>query len=164
MRVFNETQRFNQWWLWLLLLAILGLVIYQSYHHFSNFEESVKNSVGLIIGIFTIVPVILLFVSMRLITAIDEVGIHYQFIPFQFSKKTIRWSEIIECYIRKYKPISEYGGWGFRGTFSKNKAYNVRGNKGIQIELKTKEKILIGTQNEKEVEQVIHRYFNKGNE
>ncbi|MEO9891724.1 hypothetical protein [Aurantibacter sp.] len=164
MRVFNETQRFNQWWLWLLFLAIFGVIIYDSYHHFSIVEGFTEYSIVLIIGIFTIVPVILLLVLMRLKTAIDEIGVHYQFLPFQFSKKTIRWSEIGECYLRIYKPISEYGGWGFRGTFSKNKAYNVSGNKGIQLELKSKEKILIGTQKEKDVEQVIHRYFNKGDE
>ncbi|MBM1107948.1 hypothetical protein JQC67_17465 [Aurantibacter crassamenti] len=160
MRVFNEVQRFKQWWLWLMLLAILSFLLYD----FFTVEKSEENSIALFIGIFTIIPVVLLFVTMKLKTTINEIGVHYQFKPFQFSNRTIRWSEIEECYLRTYKPISEYGGWGLRGTSRNNKAYNVSGNKGIQIVLKTKDKILVGTQKEKDAQQIIHRYFNKGNE
>ena len=66
-----------------------------------------------------------------------------------------------QCYVRKYSPLREYGGWGVRGSFGKNKAYNVKGNQGIQIELKKGGKVLVGTQRKTEAQQVIDRYFKK---
>lgn len=67
-----------------------------------------------------------------------------------------------KCYVRTYSPIREYGGWGFRQALGeKGKAYNVKGNKGIQIQLKTGKNILIGTQKEKDAQQVINRNFKK---
>ena len=68
-----------------------------------------------------------------------------------------------KCYVRIYSPIKEYGGWGYRTSLGKKKgsAFNVKGNKGIQIEFKTGKKLLVGTQKESEATQVIHRYFDK---
>tara|TARA_R110002051_G_scaffold101478_1_gene172292 strand:- start:11577 stop:11909 length:333 start_codon:yes stop_codon:yes gene_type:complete len=101
-------------------------------------------------------PLIYLF---RLKTIIDEIGIHYQFTPINFSKKTIRWSEIDKCYVRTYKPIKEFGGWGYRSSFGSRKAINIKGNKGIQLVLKDGKNLLIGTQKENDANKVIERYF-----
>ena len=53
--------------------------------------------------------------------------------------------EIENVYPREYSPVAEYGGWGIRYGKS-GSAYNMRGNRGIQLELKNGKEFLIGTQ------------------
>jgi hypothetical protein len=77
--------------------------------------------------------------------------------------KKIAFDDIEKVYVRKYKPIMEYGGWGIRlGLFGKGWAINIAGNKGIQIEFKDskKRKFLIGTQKEGDVEAVLGKLKN----
>ncbi|WP_424001764.1 hypothetical protein [Maribacter sp. IgM3_T14_3] len=168
MRIFNETQRFTQWWLLLINIALLFLMLYSCYT-WLVLKDAVGNvaaddRVGQTIFILVIALVIPLIYVFNLKTTIDEIGIHYQFIPINFSKKIIRWHEIEKCFVRKYSPIREYGGWGYRGLSGKNKALNVKGNKGIQLVLKNGNKLLIGTQKENDAKMVIERYFKIKNE
>ncbi len=163
MRVFNETQRFNQWWLKLIHIASIIFLCYSLYHwYFAN--KAVGNvdpndSIGQLIVIVSILPILMLFYFLKLRTEIDESGIQYQFLPFHFSAKKIAWTDIQNCYVRTYNPIMEYGGWGYRTSFGKGRAFNVKGNKGIQIELKSGKKILIGTQKQEQAKKVITLYL-----
>ena len=166
MRVFNETQRFDQWWLKLIFLGLIFFVGYSIYQWFFSIE-AVGNvgpidSYGQLIVIVSIFPILILFYFLKLKTEIDERGIQYQFLPFHFSTKKIAWTAIQNCYVRTYNPIMEYGGWGYRTSFGKGRAFNVKGNKGIQVELKSGKKILFGTQKEDEAKQIIQRYFKSG--
>jgi hypothetical protein len=52
--------------------------------------------------------------------------------------------------------MKEFGGWGIRYGF-KSKAYNVSGNKGLQIVLKNERQILFGSQRHKELEKVMEK-------
>lgn len=166
MRVFNETQRFNQWWLQLIFIVLLLFVAYAIYQwYFTN--EAIGNvgpndSYGQLIVIVSIFPILTLFYFLKLRTEIDESGIHYQFLPFHFSTKKMAWTDIQNCYVRTYNPIMEYGGWGYRTSLGKGRAYNVKGNIGIQVELKSGKKVLLGTQKEDEAKQIIQRYFKSG--
>ena len=166
MRVFKETQRFDQCWMKLINVVLFGCLVFCLYNWYvanqATGNVATTDTTGQIAVILSIVPVMLFLFLIKLETAIDEIGVHYQFFPFHFSKKTIRWSAMNRCYTRTYSPIQEYGGWGYRTSFGKKKgsAYNVKGDKGIQIELKTGKKLLIGTQKEDEAQQVIGRYFN----
>lgn len=169
MRVFQETQRFNQWWLQMLNVGLFGLLLYGFYKWFITHESwgnvAANDTMGQLVVFLSIIPVLILFYSMRMKTTIDEIGIHYQFIPFHLSKKTIRWNELEKCYVRTYSPIKEYGGWGYKTSFGKKgNALNVKGNKGIQLEPKDSKKLLIGTQKEEEAQQVIARYFKSKDE
>ncbi|MBK8703741.1 MAG: hypothetical protein IPN33_08970 [Saprospiraceae bacterium] len=61
-----------------------------------------------------------------------------------------------KVYVRQYKPIAEFGGWGLRYSMSgKGRALNVSGNMGLQLEFKDGKKLLIGTQKPKEIELVL---------
>lgn len=168
MRVFNESQRFTQWWLQLINIAVLGLLVYAVYQWFVLSEAfgnvSSDDYIGQIVFVALILGSILLIYVFRLTTTIDEIGIHYQFTPINFSKKTIRWNELEKCYVRTYNSIKEYGGWGYRSSFGKKKAINIKGNKGIQLEFKDGKKLLLGTQKDQEAQQVIERYFKINNE
>ena len=53
-------------------------------------------------------------------------------------------------------PISEYLGWGIRAG-SNGKAYNVKGNIGLQLVLKNDKRVLFGTQQPNELQKAIDR-------
>jgi len=166
MRVFNETQRFDQWWLKLIFLALILFVAYSIYQWYFTIEAvgnvGPNDSFGQLIVIVSIFPILILFYFLKLRTEIDENGIQYKFSPFHFSTKKIAWTAIQNCYVRTYNPIMEYGGGEFRTSLGKGSAFNVKGNKGIQVELKSGKKILFGTQKEDEAKQIIQRYFKSG--
>jgi hypothetical protein len=96
-----------------------------------------------------ILPVIIVYVffSIKLVTVVDNEGVHYRFAPWQRKPKTIRPEDIKEYHVRKYRPLLEYGGWGVRKSIRKyGTAYNVAGNIGMQFVLGNGSKFLIGTQ------------------
>lgn len=139
---FTEKQRFTQWWLWLLLSAVMIYTIY-------NFIEDRQYFSTLELAISILIPilVIILFLVIRLETKIDEHGISVRFFPFQITFRYYPWRNIKKAYVRKYSPLGEYGGWGLRqGLFGTGKAYNIKGNQGLQIILNNEKKVLIGTQ------------------
>jgi hypothetical protein len=152
--LFSERQRFNIIGSWLFLLIAFGIL------HFVEkmpLKDLVSNT-----SILLILVLVLLSIC-RLDTEIREDGIYYQFFPFQLKMKKIAFDDIEKNYVRKYKPIMEYGGWGYKfGVFGKGWAINIAGNKGIQIEFKDskKRKFLIGTQKSEEVEAVLGKLKN----
>ena len=154
MRVFKEEQKFNQWWLKLLLGVLLigtGLALYQSY--------KIGNEIGkTALGFGIILLVSLFFLVAQLRTKIDQHGITATFFPTTFFTKSYSWAEVEKVYVRKYSAITEYGGWGVRGFFNA-KAYNTSGEMGIQIISKKGERFLIGTQKPNEAKKVITRYL-----
>ncbi|WP_198519863.1 hypothetical protein [Polaribacter sp. ALD11] len=164
MKVFKEEQRFTQTWLIVLLAVsiIVPITVVVKKYLEENSNLSTTKFVLTLTGILVSVAIIF---SFKLITRIDEKGIHYQFFPFHFSLKTISWNEISKVGIRTYLPISEFGGWGLRGGFffnkGKEKAVNVSGDIGIQLVLKNGEKLLIGTQKKQEATSVLNTYKKK---
>lgn len=163
MKTFTETQRFTQWWLWIISIGISGLHVYGLYQQFylgKPFGDNPASNEMLLV--FSCIPVLLIlfFVVLRLDTRVDADGVHYRFFPFQIKYKLKRWDELEKVYVREYKPIYEYGGWGIRG-WGKDKARNVSGNVGLQLEFKNGDKLLIGTQKGEEMGIVVSE-FRKG--
>lgn len=155
MKVFTEEQKFTQIWLHILLFVEIAIAFYLLFNNWSN---NSKNNYSLIIALCIVFIVHLLIYHINLTTKIDNNGITFRFIPF-LASRTIQWNEIEKAYVRTYNPILEYGGWGIRYTFgSKGKAYNIKGDKGVQIVLKNGKKILIGTQKPNEAELTLKNY------
>lgn len=161
MRVFTETQRFNQWWLLLLLALVAGIVLKAVYEETNGFKEA-ENPLFILFIIFAGLIPIGLLLGLQLQTRIDEKGISVKFHPLGFTQKYFSWKDIKDCYIREYHPIMEYGGWGLR-VLGNKKAYNVSGNIGIQIVTVNNKKFLIGTRQPKAVKAVLATYQNKLN-
>ncbi|CAM1374199.1 hypothetical protein [Tenacibaculum xiamenense] len=159
MKVFKEEQRFTQSWLIILLVisAIVPITIITK----ELIEKKITTLEYLSIVALIIFSICLIFI-FKLRTRIDEIGIHYQFFPFNLKMKTIKWIEISKIHIRKYDAISEYGGWGFKqgALWSKKNgnALNIKGDIGIQLELKNGKKLLLGTQKKTQAESVINNY------
>ncbi|UKJ07279.1 hypothetical protein [Solitalea lacus] len=153
---FEEKQKFNQLWIALLIFSsvamTLGLFLYQ-WKVMKNYQPALLAVIG-----FELFMVFLLHQLFTLKTLIDLEGIHFQFKPFHLRMKTINWYDIDQAYIRKYEPITEYGGWGIKGLwpFKSGRAYNVSGDIGLQIKLTNGKRILIGTNQAVEMQKVLN--------
>jgi hypothetical protein len=146
---FKEEQKFNQAWIWVLLIAMSGVWIWQLVQQvfmgipFGN--NPAPDFVVILLGLFPL-GVVFLFRFLTLETLVDSEGIHYRFRPFQKKFKLIKPEDIINYEVKKYNPLMEYGGWGIRFGAAGGTAYNVRGSQGVLFELKGRKKFLLGTQ------------------
>jgi hypothetical protein len=154
---FEETQKFSQWWLWILLLIIFGFSVRPIWN---AYQTGNKLSSDQIWGIGVLLVVILFLISIKLTTKLTEEGIYVQFFPIHFKPKFYAWNIISQKEVKKYSPLLDYGGWGIR--FGRNgKAYNVKGNKGLQLFLKNGDGLLIGTQKEEDLKRAIQELQSK---
>lgn len=155
---YREVQRFRQIWLWAVVLAIAGLQWYAAVEQFlfkRPFGDNPMRDIPLAIYwvIFGIGLPALLFFS-QLITEVLDDGIYIRFSPFHWTFRRIAFTEIKQCKVQTYNPIRDYGGWGVRIRY-KGKAYNVSGDRGVQIELTNGDRLLIGSQRAVELWQAI---------
>ena len=107
------------------------------------------------VGIGVPIAISALFFLLKLQTEVRPDGIYVRFFPFHIHFKRFAREDLSEYYARQYKPIREYGGWGIRYSIRNGRAYNVRGNKGVQLVLSTGKKLLIGSQNPEQLEAAI---------
>lgn len=160
--LFSEKQRFKQWWIWLILIGmnlLFMIGIFKQVIGGETFGNKPMSNIGLIIGAVILMLITLLFLTFRLETEIKKEGIYVRFFPFHIKFRYFPFDSIKTCYIRQYKPISEYGGWGIRYSLSQNgKALNVSGNMGLQIEFVNNKKLLIGTQKPNELKEFLHKF------
>ncbi|PHI20586.1 hypothetical protein CEQ90_07490 [Lewinellaceae bacterium SD302] len=150
--LYRENQKFNQWWLWLLMLGTLGLAIWSGYEAYAGTGDLAPFIVAALVGGLTAIS--LAVITLR--TTVTKEGIEIALLPF--SKRRIFRSEIERAFVREYSPIREYGGWGYR-IGAAGKAYNVSGKFGLQLVLKDGEKILVGTQQPEALEELMTGYL-----
>ncbi|WP_028374464.1 hypothetical protein [Leeuwenhoekiella sp. MAR_2009_132] len=159
MKTFREIQRFDQWWLRLLLVVILCIAISPL---FMNYDTLILSRFEIASVILSILVILGLFIGFwyifKLETVIDEKGITYRFVPFHIKSRFRSWSEIKSASVRKYNPIREYGGWGYRISFTKRKALNTKGNKGIQLMFSDGNELLLGTQYPEKIQEILNYY------
>lgn len=152
MNTFYEIQKFNKWYIRLILLIPILIFIGGIITGKLEGEEKIPMIVSVVVVVFIFV----LFIFTKLETRIDEAGITIRFFPFQRIYYYVKWDEVSEVSVRTYKPIREYGGWGIRYSLKNGKAYNVSGNKGLQLTLVSGKKFLIGTQKPEQLEAFLH--------
>lgn len=156
---FFEIQKFRQWWLWFLLAGIkaaMGFFIVTQVLLGRPFGNNIIDNAGLLIGFLLMLLLSLLFFMMKLETRISETGIAVRFYPFQLKFRNYKWEELEQVYLREYSPLSEYGGWGMRYSFTgKGRALNVSGKMGLQLVFKDGRKLLIGTSRPDDLAQIL---------
>jgi len=160
---FSETQKFNQWWLWLILIGLNALFVFFAFEQIvaeSRFGNLSATDVVLLVVTAFMFLLNILFFNFRLETRIQTDGIYVRFFPFHKSFKHYSWEVIDQSYVRKYSPIREYGGWGIRiGT--KGNAFNISGNQGLQLEFNNHKRLLIGTNKAEELAAVLDKIRRK---
>lgn len=147
--IFREEQPFRQVWFWLVILFTAGLFWYALISQiFLNRPFGNKPAPDALLIIFWLVfglglPVAAFYT--RLITEVRGDGLYIRFIPFHRSFRKIPFADIQQAETRTYRPIREYGGWGIRFG-PHGRAYNVSGNRGVQLVLAGGKRLLIGSQ------------------
>ena len=166
---FREIQQFKQRLLWILLLgASVFVVTFFGYGMIKQIlfgqrwgSRPMSNLALAIVGPGTMlfmIGITYLFYSLKLITEVRNDGLYIRFFPL--AHRIIPFENIKSCEVRTYSPIKEYGGWGIRHG-RKGKAYNVSGNRGVQLELSEGKPLLIGSQKPKELGRTINKKRNK---
>ncbi len=164
--IYREEQRFSSWLRWLLFASML-LILPLSIFSLSKIpsEEGASRilpiTMLIICGIFVPIGIAVLFVSLKLETEVRSDGLYIRFFPFHLKFKRFGVEELRDSYALEYRPILEYGGWGIR-CGKQGRAYNVSGNKGVQLVFKNGRQLLIGSQREKELEDAIRSIMKDG--
>jgi len=140
--LFEETQRFlsNPW---ALLGAVAALAGVGSLLLTAGSPADPLQPAG-ILGLVVGGGVAALLGVGRLRTEVHADGLYVRFVPFTRLHR-YSWNAIVSAEARRYRPILEYGGWGVRWGRG-GKAYNVYGNRGVQLVLADGKKLLIGSQ------------------
>ena len=158
-KAFKETQKFSQWWLWLILLFIGALPILGIYKQLiigEKFGDKPMSDLGLIIFAVFVFSLIAMFLFVQLKTEIDQNEIRMRFFPLV--KKRVSWEEIKNAEIVNYGFV---GGWGIRLSTKYGTVYNMKGDKGLAIELLNGKNFLIGTQKPNELTAMLEKISSK---
>jgi hypothetical protein len=160
---FREVQRFRQKWLWIaIVVVLLGLIISFGYGMIEQLvfgrpwgNRPMSDTALAIVGPFMIlmgIGISWLFLKLKLLVEVREDGVYIHFVPL--ARQTVPFGDIVGCEVRTYRPLREYGGWGVKYGRG-GKAYNVSGNRGVQLKLSSGKGLLIGSQRPEELAQAI---------
>lgn len=160
MTSFEEIQHFRQKWLWAIILFFPLFSLYGIYEQIlmgNPIGEKPISNQGLLLFTFLVgLGLPFLFLITKLKTRVSSKGLHYQFFPIHLKEHLLSFDEIVSFKARKYSPLKEFGGWGIRWGF-KGKAYNVSGDEGLQLVLKSEINVLFGSQKAKALEKAMKK-------
>lgn len=152
----------------IIFAGLLPLVsyIYSYYLFISKFNDSFFSKemilflfsglVLLLISIF----VTYLFLNLKLELKIYKDGILFRLFPFHRKFRFIPFADIRSYEIRKFNPILEYGGWGIRYSTKRNGiSYTLSGRMGLQLELISNKRLLIGIKSPESVLNFLKLYI-----
>lgn len=134
--VYREVQpMYRAGWIWFVFIPLIATVV---------LVFTLPGVSPAVILISIILP--LFFIWGRLITEVRDDGIYIKYLPLHIRYHQIPFDDIESFECRTYKPLMDYGGWGIKWGI-KGKAYNVYGNRGLQLYFKNGKRLLIGSQN-----------------
>ncbi|MHB0915237.1 MAG: hypothetical protein ACYC5A_07095 [Thermoleophilia bacterium] len=158
---YREEQRLTQWWIYILVaVAAAGAwmtFVLQVVISIDPKSEPLSDQGAWLVMLLAGVLLPLLAFSVRLAIDITPERMSLSYRPFL--RKKLYPADISKAYPRSYHPILEYGGWGVRWSPWRGWAYNVSGNRGVQLELANGRKLLIGSQNPEELHQAIELFM-----
>lgn len=167
--IYSEEQSFRQsFYPWIMLVTIIfviggfGIGFYQQLYLGKPYGDEPMSDNGLILSsIFTFLVMSAAFIfilSAKLTTEIWSDGIRYKFPPLVPRMRHIPISDMVSAEVEKYRPIVEFGGWGWRRKLLRRKtAYNVSGRIGIRVTKKDGYQILFGTRHEEEMKRAVKK-------
>jgi len=156
--LFQEIQHFRQPWIWVLIGGIAGIAWYSFIRQIilgDPFGSNPASDAGVIIilGIFGIIfPV--WFLVMKLEIQISSTSLRFRMFPLHVKWREVPFGSVAGVMAVIYRPLREYGGWGIR-IGRKGMAYNVSGDRGVQVTLKSGKSFLLGSQRAEELELVL---------
>ena len=103
--LFSERQKFSQWWLWLILIAVNGLFLFGILKQVisgQQFGDKLMSNTGLILTDGLILLLTILFLNSRLETKIKNDGIYVRYFPFYLIYKYYSWDNLTKSFVRQY--------------------------------------------------------------
>jgi len=150
-------QRFRQWWVVVLALGLAALAWWLFVRQVVLGQEFGDNPapdwamwlLWAVIG----VALPLTFMFARLVLDVTDQEVVVRFVPL--TRRVIRLDEIESLEVRTYNALAEYGGWGIKGWTGSKMAYNVSGNRGVDLTLRDGRRIMLGSQRADELATAI---------
>lgn len=138
------------WWVsgLVLVCAVLG------WHTLFNPPEDAPSWLQWLFWGLTGVALPLLVLTSRLETTVTRTALTLHFRPLQ--RRQLPAADIVHGEVRTFRPVKEYGGWGIRG-WGDDRAYTVRGNRGVQLTLTDGQRVLVGSQRPEELAAALYR-------
>ena len=147
---FHEEQRFRKATI-ALLLGVIDFVVFVTVA-----AQTISRPDELII--VTITPLVVVLVALLYSRAHLDVDVNGEGVTIAFRylwpTRRIRFAEIIGLEVRRYNPLLEYGGWGVR-LGPRGWGYMTTGNEGVQLRLRKRIPVLIGSARPRELEAAI---------
>jgi hypothetical protein len=151
--LFEEKQRFTQWWLWTILISVAllvsGIFINALYVQFVLGEpwgDEPMSDEALIavtlINVSVMAIMLMVFFSAVLDVKVDKTGIAYRFFPIIRRERWIGREDIQHYEVKKYF----LRGYGIHYNLRGEKTINVKGTTGIQITTHDGKRLMLGTQ------------------
>lgn len=158
--IYREIQKPRQFWLWALVLLIAALAWYgfiQQIIFGIPFGNNPAPDAVLVVYwlVFGIVFPLVMLKFLQLITEVRDDGLYIRFLPFHIRYRRILLEDIEDYQPIVYNSLLLFGGWGIRMNFRGDIAYNIGGNQGIELKLKHKKVIIVGTKRPEELVKVL---------
>lgn len=154
---FREEQRFQQWWMWLLIGIIVVVQWWGFVHQIVRGKpwgnRPAPDWMMVILWLLFGIGLPLLFLYVKLTVTVTDDAVDIRFRPL--ARRTIPISDIAQAEACTYSPLREYGGWGIRAGRGGKRAYNVSGDRGVELTLTDGRKVMIGSQRPDELAQAI---------
>jgi hypothetical protein len=162
---FVEEQRFRQWWLLGLVLAVVAVtaipigsgVVQQLVTGRPWGDKPLPDGALVVVAIFAIglpLAVVWLLLAAKLTTTVGDTTLHVGLWPLHRKPKHIELSRVTAVEACTYRPLRDYGGWGIRKGRG-GWAYNVSGDRGVRLTYADGETLLIGSQRAEELAQAV---------
>jgi hypothetical protein len=154
---FKEKQKFNQVWLYCILVPIGGLCLWGLADRLIFTDK--LDSVDILLLALCIVGLIsvALFLITSLETEINKDGVYVQFRPFMIKRRQIPWTDIEDVEVKMFDAMADYGGAGIK--YGRNGlGYIISGQFGLEIRTKDDNRILIGTNKREEIARLIKTF------
>jgi hypothetical protein len=155
--VFREVQRFHQWWIWLIVLAIAVFgwwgFVQQILYGVPFGTQPAPDAMVWVFWVLAGVAFPIFLTLLHMVTEVRENGLVITFFPV--FRRRIPFENIHRCETCSYDPILHYGGWGIRWNRKRGWAFNVSGHQGVRLILERGQTVLVGSQRATELEQAI---------
>lgn len=166
--LFEEKQRFTQWWLWsiivsaaLVVFGIFGNAMWQQLVLGKPWGERPMPDDFLIMftlfNITAVVVMLLVFFNAMLEVVVDKNSVSYRYFPL-----IRRWRRIERETIQSFAARDYYlKGYGIRYDLRGNKSVTVKGSSGVELTMLGGKKLLLGTQQPGEFLNALNKMMNR---
>lgn len=158
--LFSEKQRFNQWWIWLIVIVVISVRMLHLLQKGSKYNYNLQQYFTSIDIVTFIVPVlIVVFLLMnKTETHITYDRIEFRNFPFHFQYKSYPKKTIGLAYIKTYESNLKYSALGLHlSLFGKVASYNITSKQGIQLDFTDGSKLWIGTHKPEEAREALEK-------